>query len=139
MKNSIRLTESDLHMIVKESGNRILRENNGFMDGVKGAMNGFRGGWKEGRGVRNAIQGFRQGAQGQQQQSINNEQQQLPVLFSGIQGWANEGIRYLQQGNYEEAMSLVDSILSNCQDIKNIIQPRNVGYENGKMYNQYGG
>lgn len=139
MKKKVRLTEGDLHRIVKESVNRLLCENNGFMDGAKGAMNGFRGGWKKGRGVRNAIQGFRQGAQGQQQQSINNEQQGLPIYFKGIQGWANRGIQYIQQGNYEGAMSLVDNILRNCQAIKQIIQPRNVRYENGQMYNQYWG
>lgn len=137
MKQTIRLKESELKRMIEESVNKILQENNGFVDGVKGAMNGFRGGWDQGTGIKNAIQGFRQGAQGQQQQSINNEQQQLPIYFKGIQGWANEAIKYLQQGNYEEVMELVDSILRNCQEVKNIIHPRRVGYENGQMQNQY--
>ena len=139
MKKLIRLTESDLHRIVKESVNRALNENEGFMDGVRGAMNGFRGGWKEGSGIRNAVRGFRQGAAGQRQQSINDNQQQLQILFEGIQGWAEEGIRAFQQGDYEEVQSLVDSIIRNAQNIKQMMQPRNVNYRNGEMENEYWG
>ena len=41
MKKLIRLTESDLHRIVKESVNKVLC-NEGIGDKLKGAVSGFR-------------------------------------------------------------------------------------------------
>ena len=88
-KNRIRLTESDLHRIVKESVKRVMIEE-GFWGNVG---NKFQG----------AVNGFSQGA---------NTMMQNDEDASSLTMWVGKAQRVLQDNNPQEAMQFIQNFIN---------------------------
>ena len=107
MKKMIKLTEGDLHRIVKESVNRVLY-NEGLGDSFRGAMRGFHS--------------------GANQQMANDEDAQMLWV---INSWAQRG---LKGGNPQQAMQVLQNIVNYISKGK---QEQNQTYGGNLEYNNY--
>ena len=109
-KNRIRLTESQLQRVIKESVQHVLNENQGFMDGVRGAWNGFKGGFGNGAAMQGIKRGYQQGAQEQQQTLAQVGQNRTQNVASTLGTLVQELQQALSQNNYSRAESCLQSI-----------------------------
>lgn len=109
-KNRIRLTESQLHKVIKESVKQVLNENQGFIDGAKGAWNGFKGGLGNGTAMQGIKRGYQQGAQGQQQSLAQMGQNHTQNAAATLGTLVQELQQALSQNNYSKAESCLQSI-----------------------------
>jgi len=103
-KKLIRLTENDLHRIVKESVNRVLY-NEGLGDRFKGAWNGFKTG--------------------------NDQMQQNDYDAGNLSYWVETAQRVLQTGNPQQAVNFLKNFVTQYGEDK--AYQRDM-YKNGHAY-----
>ena len=101
-KNRIRLTESQLHRVIKESVNEVLNEKQGFMDGIKGAWNGM-------------TQGFNKGQQQMQSDTYRNNRNESNSL--DLTRYAMQAYETLVNCSHQDARQMSLAIRDAASDL----------------------